>query len=220
MNSVEVTQGQVRADVPATDGERDPRPLNTAASGMLTMGLPIVPPEADEMTVGVAVEVPDPWAERLQQARADFGDPVAWNIPVHITLLPPTVVPRADLEEISVHLARVALKLTSFSIVLDGTDTFRPVSPVVFVRVTSGSDACDELQGLIRSGPLRRNLSFPYHPHVTVAHHLDDEALDTARTTLAEFSAEFDVSGFGLFEHGADGVWRQRRRFPFGDGRT
>lgn len=220
MSSVETTHRQVRPDTPAADAERDPRYLDTASSGMLTMGLPILPLEADEMTVGVAVGIPEPWAQQLQQARADFGDPLAWDIPVHITLLPPTVVPRANLEEISVHLAQVALKLSSFSVELDGTDTFRPVSPVVFVRVVSGVQACDELQARIRTGPLRRNLSFPYHPHITVAHHLGDDALDRALTSLTDFRAEFTVGGFGLFEHGADGVWRQQRRFPFGDGRT
>jgi 2'-5' RNA ligase len=220
MSSVETTHRQVRADAPAADVEHDPRYLDTASSGMLTMGLPIVPTEADEMTVGVAIGVPEPWAEQLQQARADFGDPLAWDIPVHITLLPPTVVPRADLEEISVHLAQVALQLSRFSVEIDGTGTFRPVSPVVFVKVVAGGSACDELQERIRTGPLRRNLSFPYHPHITVAHHLDDDALDRALTTLTDYHAEFAVDGFGLFEHGTDGVWRQQRRFPFGDGRT
>jgi 2'-5' RNA ligase len=220
MSSVETTHRQARPDPPAADVPSVSRYLDTASSGMLTMGLPIIPPEADEMTVGVAVDVPDPWAGQLQQARADFGDPLAWDIPVHITLLPPTVFPRTDLEEISVHLARVALGLSSFSVELDGTDTFRPVSPVVFIRVVSGGAACDELQGRIRTGPLRRNLSFPYHPHITVAHHLGDDALDRALSTLTDFHAEFTVSGFGLYEHGVDGVWRQQRRFPFGDGRT
>lgn len=200
--------------------ERDELPtVHGATSGMPTMGLPILEPDAGEVTIGVAVQVPEPWAGHLQQSRADFGDPLAWAIPVHVTLLPPTVIARADLEEISVHLARVAMDLSGFPLRLEGTDTFRPVSPVVFVQVSEGFEGCDRLQRKIRTGPLQRQLSFPYHPHVTVAHHLDDAAMDHALAALKDFSATFTVGGFGLFEHGSDGVWRQRRRFPFGGGR-
>ena len=187
---------------------------------MPTMGVPVTRPDAGEATIGVAVQVPEPWASHLQQCRADFGDPLAGAIPTHVTLLPPTVVPRAQIEDISVHLARVAMGLPSFELALDGTGTFRPVSPVVFVQVVTGAEGCDRLQRLVRTGPLTRNLSFPYHPHVTVAHHLPDEALDRALTTLKTFHCSFTVRGFGLFEHGQDGVWRQRRRFPFGAGRA
>lgn len=202
-----------------TDPRADLPVLANHTAGMPTMGLPIVPPSADEVTIGVAVQVPEPWASHLQQCRADFGDPLARAIPAHVTLLPPTAVPSADIEEISVHLARVAMGMASFPLRLEGTDTFRPVSPVVFVQVVTGAEGCDRLQRTIRTGPLQRNLSFPYHPHVTVAHHLGDGALDLALATLKDFSATFTVSGFGLFEHGSDGVWRQRRRFPFGAGR-
>lgn len=187
---------------------------------MPTMGVPTVRAEADELTIGVAIQVPDPWATYLQQCRDDFGDPLARAIPAHITLLPPTVVPRSKIEDIAVHLARVAMGLGGFDLRLGGTGTFRPVSPVVFVQVVEGEEGCDRVQRLIRTGPLQRNLSFPYHPHVTVAHHLADDALDVAQSTLRDFDATFVVDGFGLFEHGSDGVWRQRRRFPFGGGRS
>ncbi|MEJ2579986.1 MAG: 2'-5' RNA ligase family protein [Kineosporiaceae bacterium] len=210
---------EARVDISASTPSGT-EPLLGATSGMPTMGLPIVPPEADEVTIGVAVQIPEPWGTELRQARAGFGDPLAEAIPTHITLLPPTVVPRDRLEEISVHLARVAMQLEGFPLRLAGTGTFRPVSPVVFVQVTTGDMGCDRLQQEVRTGPLERELSFPYHPHVTVAHHLDDEALDRASIELDGFSAAFTVRGFGLFEHGDDGVWRQRRRFPFGGGRV
>jgi 2'-5' RNA ligase len=208
---------------PDLAGASAPEPVLPGTSahtmGLSTMGVPINRPDVDEVTIGVAIHVPEPWAVQLQQQRADFGDPLAGAIPAHITLLPPTVVARSQTEDIAVHLARVAMGLSSFEMVLDGTDTFRPVSPVVFVQVVTGVDGCDRLQRLVRTGPLTRSLSFPYHPHVTVAHHLPDEALDRALTTLKDFCCSFTVSGFGLFEHGHDGMWRQRQRFPFGDGR-
>jgi len=94
-----------------------------------------------------------------------------------------------------------------------GTATFRPVSPVVFVAVTEGISACELLSEAARNGALRQQLEFPYHPHVTVAHHLDDAALDQAFETLRDFEAAFEVVDFHLYIHGDDGVWRRVRTF-------
>ena len=78
------------------------------------------------------------------------------------------------------------------------------------------SQRCGSNGAQVRSGPLSRSLNFPYHPHVTVAHDLPDEVLTRAYTDLATYEARFPVWGFSLFEHGADGVWRPQRDFPFG----
>jgi 2'-5' RNA ligase len=168
-----------------------------------------------ERTIGVAVPIPAPYGDELQRRRESFGDPLAASIPTHITLLPPTVVDAAALESIEDHLREVARTEHGFVIRLYGTGTFRPVSPVVFVGLAEGAGDCGRLEAKVRSGPLERPLRFPYHPHVTVAHDLGDEALDRAFKELAEYEARFPVRGFSLYEHGADGVWRPRRDFPF-----
>jgi 2'-5' RNA ligase len=79
---------------------------------------------------------------------------------------------------------------------------------VVFVLVAEGIPACEAIESRVRSGILERELTFNYHPHVTVAHHLDDDSLNRAFDTLADYEATFRVSSFELFEHGDDGVWR------------
>jgi 2'-5' RNA ligase len=183
---------------------------------LATMGLPIqVHPDLDLTTIGVAVQIPDPWGQQLQELRGRFGDSQASAIPAHVTLLPPTAVSPADLDLVTAHLARVAAATQAFELRLEGTGTFRPVSPVVYVRVTRGAAGCDALQQGIRSGPVNRDLAFPYHPHVTVAQDLDEQSLDRAFSTLSTFSASFVVRAFWLYEHGADGVWRPRQPFPF-----
>jgi 2'-5' RNA ligase len=175
-------------------------------------------PASDAMTIGVVLEIPEPWASYLQSSRASFGDQQAQAIPTHVTLLPPTSVPGDQVQTVVSHLAEVARTMHPFDLLLEGTDTFRPVSPVVFVRVARGGDGCDAVQRAVRTGPLQRDLTFPFHPHVTVAHHLDDDALDRAAKELGEFSASFRVTAFVLYEHGSDGVWRPRRLFRFGGG--
>ncbi len=121
-------------------------------------------------------------------------------IPTHITLVPPTEV-AGDLADLESHLADAAAEVAPFDVHLRGTGTFRPVSPVVFVMLAEGISQCEQLAAAVRTGPLDIDLDFPYHPHVTVAHHLDDEALDQAFDELAGFECEFAVDGFHLYVH-------------------
>jgi 2'-5' RNA ligase len=167
---------------------------------------------------GVAVTVPQPWGDELQRSRESFGDPAASAIPPHVTLLPPTPLPDECVEGFTEHLTAVCALAQPFEMVLAGTGTFRPVSPVVFVQVSRGISACERLERAVRSGPVERTLEFPYHPHVTIAHHLDDEALDRAFEGLADFRCAFPVSTVELYHHDDDGVWRVVRSFPLGEG--
>jgi 2'-5' RNA ligase len=168
----------------------------------------------DQVRIGVAIPVPDPYGPGLQSARARFGDPLAAFIPPHVTLLGPTVVEPADMPAVSEHLAAVAACCPPFDLHLRGTGSFRPVSPVVFVQVAQGIAHCERLERAVRSGPLAQELRFNYHPHVTVAHDIPDDALDRAYDELAHYEAAFRVTGFHVYEHGDDGVWRPVHEHP------
>jgi 2'-5' RNA ligase len=165
---------------------------------------------------GVAITVPEPWATTLQQAREDFGDPMASAIPPHVTLLPPTAVGDDTMPTFLDHLQVVTAAAEPFDMVLSGTGTFRPVSPVVFVQVSQGIPYCEALARAVRSGPVERTLDFPDHPHVTVAHHLDESSLDRAFESLAGFRCGFRVASVELYHHDHDGVWRVVDHFPLG----
>jgi len=165
-------------------------------------------------TIGVALAIPEPWASQLQDYRTSVGDTTATMIPTHITLVPPTEVDEADLSSIEAHLSDVAGRLRGFAIHLRGTGTFRPVSPVVFVTVVEGISQCEQLAAAVRQGPLRVDLQFPYHPHVTIAHHLPDETLDRAFYELATFGSVFDAEAFYLYMHDEETGWKPTRDFP------
>jgi 2'-5' RNA ligase len=167
-------------------------------------------------TIGVSIAIPSPHAEMLQAKRASFGDPLAESIPTHVTLLPPTEVDDELMGDVAEHLVDVAGAAHPFAMVLRGTGTFRPTSPVVFVQVSGGLAECEVLERAVRQGPLERTLDFYYHPHVTVAHHVPDENLDRAFNDLADFEATFKVEEFHLYEHGTDRVWRPVRSFRLG----
>ena len=165
-------------------------------------------------TIGVALAIPEPWASELQDYRTSIGDTTATMIPTHITLVPPTDIGEAHLPEVEKHLEEVASERDPFVVHLRGTGTFRPVSPVVFVTVAEGISSCEQLAGAVRRGPLDVDIAFPDHPHVTVAHHLDDAALDRAFAELSGFECRFDVEEFHLYVHDEQIGWQPTRDFP------
>jgi 2'-5' RNA ligase len=167
-------------------------------------------------TIGVSVAVPEPWGTQLQQYRIAAGDEAARHIPTHITLLPPHEVAGSEIDGVVAHLEVVAASAEPFRVRLRGTGTFTPVSPVVFVGVVQGISQCEQLAAGVRQGPLVIERQFPYHPHVTVAHHLPEEALDRAFTDLQDFDAAFDVGEVWMYLHDDVSGWQPTRAFSLG----
>lgn len=164
-------------------------------------------------TIGVAVAVPEPWGERLREYRASLGDKSAEGIPTHITLLPPFDIEDDHLPDVEQHLSEASADNGAFKVHLRGAGTFRPVSPVVFVAVVDGISQCEQLAFSVRRGRLAAELQFPYHPHVTIAHDLDQEMLDKAFFELASFECEFVADHFSLYVHDSDAGWQATRDF-------
>ena len=171
---------------------------------------------AGQIRIGIAIEIPEPYAAELSAARVAADDPLANFIPPHITLLGPTLLDVEQLAEARAHLAEVAAGAPPFTVQLRGTATFRPVSPVVFVALAQGISECEQLESSVRSGMLDGDLRFNYHPHVTIAHEVPDAALDKAFEAMADYSAEFAVDRFYQYEHGDDGIWRPQAAFQLG----
>ena len=164
-------------------------------------------------TIGVSLAVPEPWGSRLQEFRVANGDAQGAAIPTHITLVPPVEVDEAGLERVEQHLLRVAALQAPYDVHLRGSGTFRPVSAVVFVNLVEGISQTEQLAHACRSGPFELSLGYPYHPHVTVAHHLDDARLDQAFTELADFECRFEVDRFHLYVHDETAGWQPTRDF-------
>jgi 2'-5' RNA ligase len=170
----------------------------------------------EQVTVGVAIAIPQPHATVLTNWRRRVGDPAADLVWPHVTLLPPTPVPKIEMPAIHAHLSDAAAGGIPFVMHLAGTGTFRPTSPVVFIQIARGVSDCELLEKSIRRGPLDRELDFPYHPHVTVAQELADTALDDAYDGLAGFVARFPVNKFALFSRDHDRSWRWHTEFVLG----
>ncbi len=166
--------------------------------------------------LGVALEIPEPYAEELRVARESFGDPEARTVPPHVTIVAPVSIDPGQWGEVERHLEDSVSGVAPFRMHLRGTGTFRPVTRVVFVAVAEGIPGCEEIERRVRRGPLALERTFPFHPHVTVALDLDDAALDEAFSALADYEAVFPVERLSLYELEAH-HWRVRREFRLGE---
>lgn len=142
---------------------------------------------------------------------------MAWTIPTHITLLPPTQVSAEKEARVDEHLREVASEHPCFRVRLHGADTFRPVTQTSFVVVEQGASECATLELAVRSGPLRRRLPFAYHPHVTLAVELADEVHNRAEAEFGDFDCTFDVTCIERYELTDHGVWESMATFPLRD---
>lgn len=168
----------------------------------------------DRSTVGVLLPVPEPYRARLDRYRTAVAG-YAPETPAHITLVPPTEVTRHRLPVVMEHLGTVARTSSPFDVLVRGTGSFRPLTPVVYLDVVAGANDCAELARRTGSGPLTSPARFPYHPHVTLAHHLSDHDLDAAVTDWAHFEAGWRVAAFTLYEYDGS-AWSAVRSFALG----
>ena len=151
---------------------------------------------SEGLLVGVAIAIPQPHASRADRrggAVSATRPPTSCSRTSRCCRRPRSS--RGDLPDIEKHLADVAEHRQPFLMHLAGTGTFRPD---LAGRVRPGRARRRRLRGAraaIRRGPLERELDFPYHPHVTVAHDIDDDGLDAAYDGLAGFVARFAVTG-------------------------
>lgn len=158
--------------------------------------------------------MPDPFRAQLRDLRERVeGEAALEIIPPHVTIVPPTDLPSYDLRPIEEHLERAGAGVAPFHIELRGAGTFRPMTPVVFAALSRGTRHCAALQRAAVAGPLAQELRYPYHPHVTVAHNVDEEGLALAERALAGFAATFEVRDFVLYERAPDERWHTIRTF-------
>lgn len=190
----------------------------TAAETTFAGGLPPVPAADGGETgrIGVAIPVPPPFDAVIAGQREAAGDPMAWAIPPHVTLVPPVDVAETTLPAVEEHLLDAAAGMEPFEIHLRGTGTFLPVSPVVYVALRSGGDEVAALEERVRCGVLGSERAFPFHPHVTLAHAVPPECLDRAGRDMAGFEARFTVTCVRLYRYGPDGVWHPVTDLPLG----
>ncbi|MDJ0312467.1 2'-5' RNA ligase family protein [Arthrobacter sp. H35-D1] len=174
------------------------------------------PDAPQEYNLGVIISLPPELAAELSARRVSYSGPDAAVVPPHITL----VSGRAcrSWEDAAAHVRKVAAAAEPFMLSLRGTGTFEPLSPVIYLNVGAGAQACTTLHEQLVTGPLEHLPAFDFHPHLTIAHDLDEHVMSRAKNEMAGFQAEFEVRSVGLFDQ-VSGGWVLREELNLGEGR-
>lgn len=167
--------------------------------------------------LGVVIEIPSPLRDVLRSWRRSYGSEANGLVEPHITLVSGFTT---DWDAAAAHVRHVASLGLPFTVDLQGTGTFRPVSPVVFLNVRTGAEECTALHRSLLAGPLECESVFPYHPHLTVAHEVNDSLMDLAQAELDGESMSFTVSSIGLFGTDEAGQWLLREDLALGGAGT
>jgi 2'-5' RNA ligase len=168
-------------------------------------------PHADSL--GVIISLPAELAAEIGARRARYAGPGAAVVPPHITLVSGRATDSWD--DAACYVREVAAAGEPFTLSLRGTGTFEPLSPVVYLNVESGAENCAKLHDALLEGPVEHLLDFDFHPHLTVAHDLDADAMEQAKDEMADFTADFEVTSIGLFDFLAGG-WALREELELG----
>lgn len=148
--------------------------------------------------LGVVLLVPQPLATQVDGLRRALGDGSLGRVDPHITLVSPVNVAERDLPVAFSTVRSAASEVTPLTLHLGPVDTFAPVNPVPYLRVSGEPqvlEALDRLRMGCLRGPLERSVDHDFVPHVTVAESLVGPRLHASVDVLGDFTAEvtFDV---------------------------
>jgi 2'-5' RNA ligase len=161
----------------------------------------------DDITIGIVIVVPEPWAQEILDWRMGLGDPYSDRMPTHITLVAPTKLPRSRMDALLTELATAMTSEQPFEVTIGPVGTFRPVSPVVFLHAHDRHDELARLEQRVRQLVTDQLPMHPFVPHVTIAMNVGDGLLDAAAHALSDLIATWWVAEVVVFERDDQGYW-------------
>jgi 2'-5' RNA ligase len=137
--------------------------------------------------------------------------PAHAHLPTHLTVLPPR--PLLGSEEDAVTMLRqMSAPVAAFEVELGEVESFLPITPTVFIRVSYAGYRMRELHDLLNRDGLAYNETLPYMPHVTIAK-LDSneraaEVLRSSKTRWDNYPGSHRISVERLtFVRGSEDTW-------------
>jgi 2'-5' RNA ligase len=133
--------------------------------------------------------IPEPLAGFLDRLRQELVPNCFLR--AHVTILPPRPISTSP-QDAWEAIRRVAPEFSPFEVELSGVDLF-PVSDVIYIRLSTGSEELRRMHAALNMGGLYFQEPFSYHPHITLAQNLKpdelDELVSVARARWAECSS-------------------------------
>jgi 2'-5' RNA ligase len=148
--------------------------------------------------------------EFVEELRRELH-PVHAHLPTHLTVLPPRPLQGSE-EDALAMLRQMSAPVASFQVELGDVESFLPITPTVFIRVSQAGYKMRELHDLLNRDPLAYAEPLPYMPHVTVAKLDNNEqaakVLQTSKTRWEKFSGSHRISVERLtFVRGRGHTW-------------
>jgi 2'-5' RNA ligase len=144
--------------------------------------------------------------------------PVHAHLPTHLTVLPPRPLQGSEDDAVAMLRERSA-PVAPFQVELGEVESFLPITPTVFIRVSHAGYRMRELHDLLNRDPLAYAEPLPYMPHVTVAK-LDSnehaaEVLATSKTRWEHFPGSHRITVERLtFVRGRGHTWTDLADIP------
>ncbi|MGH9183923.1 MAG: GNAT family N-acetyltransferase [Acidimicrobiales bacterium] len=171
------------------------------------------------LRLGVALLLPPPLDREVDALRRACGDTSVERVPPHCTLVPPVNVGEDDLDRGLARLRAAGAATRPFTLDLGPPATFWPASPVLYLAVAGEVAAVHALRQRLWAEPLARPLTWPFHPHVTLADEASPERLSAAVAALADYRASVTLERVHLLQEQRGGhgrrVWRPVADIPF-----
>lgn len=165
--------------------------------------------------LGVVLLVPPPVDVEIDALRRACDDGSIGRVAPHLTLVPPFNV-RDDRVGAALDVVRAAAAATRpFAVTLGPPATFAPVSPVLYLDVSPAAPV-HALRDAAFVSPLRRPLTHPFVPHVTLAEELPPARLEAGVVALAGYRREVTFDRVHVLEEAADRTWSAFAEIPFG----
>jgi 2'-5' RNA ligase len=114
----------------------------------------------------LVVYVRDTLGEFVQDLRRELL-PEHAHLPAHITVLPPRVLQGSESGALDI-VGEVCRNVSPFQVQLGDVETFVPITPTVFIRVSRSAYRLRELHDSLNRNELSCEESWPYMPHLTI----------------------------------------------------
>ena len=159
--------------------------------------------------LGVALLIPRNLAPEIDGLRRALGAPDVTQVPPHITLVLPTNVRTEDVDDAIALVRDAATREQPIDVVLGPLETFYPVTPVLYLRVSGpGLDTITRLRDALDAGPLAQELVHPFVPHVTLNGEATDAQIAGAQASITHFVEHVHLDTITVLEQDDDKVWR------------
>jgi 2'-5' RNA ligase len=143
------------------------------------------------------------------------------HLAAHVTILPPRHLQGSESAAREL-LEEVCSTVEPFQIELDGVETFVPVTPTIFLRVSRAAYRMRELHDRLNTGVLSSGEEWPYMPHLTIAklgaERHAEEAAQVAQERWAHYpgSRLVDVRELTFVREDEDFAWVDLAPVPLG----